>query len=103
MNMHPDDQINRDMLIMTVALATMLIACIAYAIRGTDYTQADVCANRVREAISPFQVKQLISSKQLPPSYNEVRQWCSQNDSYELKIDIAKTFPEFPRTPDMLY
>lgn len=102
--MHPDDQMHRDMLIMTLVLATMLLVSIAYCFQGTGYTEADVCAGRVREAISPYQVKQLINSKDLPPTYAEVRQWCSNElPGYELKIDLAKTFPEFPRTTDMLY
>jgi hypothetical protein len=104
MNMHPDDQMHRDMLIMTLALATMLLVSIAYCFQSSGYSEADACANRVREAISPYQVKQLIDSKQLPPTYDEVKQWCTAElTGYELKIDIAKTFPEFPRTTDMLY
>lgn len=102
--MHPDDQMNRDLLILTLLLSSMLMISIAYCFQSNAFNEADACANRVREAISPYQVKQLIDSNNLPPSYAEVKDWCSTElEGYELKIDLAKTFAEFPRTPDMLY
>lgn len=102
--MHPDQQLNKDLLTTGIILLTMLVLSIAYAFQGSGYTVADECANRVREAISPYQVKQLINSPNLPPSYDEVKHWCTiELDGYELKIDTAKTYAEFPRTPDMLY
>lgn len=103
--MHPDQQIEKDFVAtMATIFAIMLIVALTYTFKGSTFSDADACANRVRSAISPYQVKQLIGSEQLPPSYAEVKAWCQvELTGYELKIDLAKTFPEFPRTPDMLY
>lgn len=101
MNMHPDKQIANDAL----AISTILIAllCTFIYVAGTaGYTPIDDCANHVRRALSPYQVKQLIGSHDLPPSYGEVRTWCSADlAGYEIKLNDAKTYPEFPSTPDM--
>ena len=102
--MHPDNQLSRDLIITGLVMSSLLLASIIYAFQGSTYSQADECANRVRSAISPYQVQQLISSKNLPPSYSEVKSWCSTElEGYELKIETAKTYREFPRTTDMMY
>ena len=99
--MTPDQRIANDLALIFLALV-VLATVINYVIH-VEVDEAAYCAERVRTSISPYQRKLLIGSDTFTPSYDEVKDWCDNHQiDWKVHLKAAKTFPEFPRTPDMI-
>ena len=99
--MHPDKQLTDDAVYFTFISVLTLMCLFAYMSEHSGYAPADDCANRIRRTLSPYQVQQMTDSNTLPARYDYVRRWCETNADYEQALANAKTYPEFPSTPDM--
>jgi len=101
MTMTPDQRLAQDVGLAFLVIVVMMMLT-AY-LQTVEFDEAAFCADKVRSAISPYQRKLLIGSDTFTPSYDEVKNWCDNHQiDWKVHLKAAKTFPEFPRTPDMI-
>lgn len=101
MTLTPDQRLAQDVgLGFLVCVLMMMFTAYLLTI---EFDEASYCAEKVQRSISPYQRKLLISSDTFEHSYEEIKTWCDNHPlDWKVKLQSAKTFPEFPLTPDMI-
>ena len=98
----PDERLAQDFALGFLGLMVLFMV-IAFMGETTAVSPADHCANVVRTHLSPYQAQQLTEGSWPYTKRAEIVSWCAANPvHWQREIKSARSYPEFPRTTDMI-